>query len=139
MTAARNAIGHVKTEFATADAALMALYRRLAEKNAPAPGSFSALTAAERKAYFRDAKRRSRGRQAAAAAKGAPALTVANIRAALADAALMMLATDAAGAELVREVLAGVFSTRPGVAFTVQTRARQGKLRPKLVAIGGVL
>lgn len=137
MIAARNTIGQVKADFATADEALMALYGRLAAKNAPAPGSFSTLSPAERRAYFRDAKRRSRGREADAAAKGAPAATVGNIRAALADAALMMLATDAPGAALVLEVLGNVFSARPGVAYAVQARARKGKLRPKLVAIGG--
>lgn len=136
MPHAQNAIGQVKTQRMSPDEALLSLYRHIAAKNAPAEGSFATLSPEERRAYFRDAKRRSRGRDRQAAAKGAPIASVANIRAALADAALMILATDGDGAELVREVLAGVFAARPGVAFSVQSRARQGKLRPKIVTIG---
>ncbi|TIR28178.1 MAG: hypothetical protein E5X35_31700 [Mesorhizobium sp.] len=129
--------GHVKTEeiaAMTPDEALLELYRRLADRNAPAPGSFTSLQPAERRAYFSAAKRQSRSRERAAKAAGALQPTTANIREALADAALMILAVDAPGADLVREVLSNVFSKRPGVPVTVQMKARSGKLRPKLVA-----
>lgn len=132
----KNEFGHVKTEEISAmtpDEALLELYRRLADRNAPAPGSFTSLQPAERRAYFSAAKRQSRSRERAAKAAGALQPTTVNIREALADAALMILAVDAPGADLVHEVLGNVFSKRPGLALTVQLKARSGKLRPKLV------
>lgn len=117
------------------DDALMELYGRLAARSAPKAGSFSALSPAERREYFAVARRRNRAKERAKLAVGAPAPTVANIRTALADAALMMLAVDAPGAELVREVLAGVFEKRAGVPLAVERKARTGRLRPKLARI----
>lgn len=128
-----NAIGHVQTEIR--DEALMALYDALRARNTPKPGSYSALGADERREYFRDARRRSRAREKATKAGGRIEATTANIRDALADAALMILATDAAGADQVRTVLAAVFSARPGVTLSIETKAKRGLLRPKL-AIG---
>jgi hypothetical protein len=117
------------------DDALMELYGRLASRNAPKVGSFSALSSAERTAYFTSARRRNRAKERAMMAAGAPAPTTANIRAALADAALMILAIDADGADLVREVLAGVFTQRAGVPMAVERKARTGRLRPKLAKL----
>jgi len=114
------------------DAALMELYTRLSSRSAPKPGSFSALTPAGRREYFTDARRRNRAKERAKLEAGAPAPTVANMRAALADAALMMLAVDAPGANMVREVLAGVFAQRAGVPMQIERKARTGRLRPKL-------
>lgn len=115
------------------DAALMELYRRLAGRNAPKPGSFSALDGDGRREYFTQARRRSRARARQALEAGAIEPNTANIRDALADAALMMLATDAPGADHVRAVLAAVFAARPGVPMTIETRARRGKLKPRLM------
>ncbi|AID30821.1 hypothetical protein MCHK_3014 [Mesorhizobium huakuii 7653R] len=115
-----------------ADEALMELYRRLKDRNAPKAGAFTTLSDDERRDYFKLARRRSRANDRAAIAAGSPAPTTSNIRHTLADAALMILAVDAPGADLVREVLADVFRQRPGVPFTVQQRARAGKLRPRL-------
>lgn len=116
-----------------ADAALMALHDLIKARNAPRPGSFSALEGDARRRYFSDAKRRSRARQKAAVEAGRLEPTVANIRAALSDAALMLLATDGPGADQVRSVLATVFAARPGVTPTIEQRARSGRLRPRLI------
>lgn len=118
------------------DAALMDLYALLVAKNAPKPGAFATLSADQRRAYFTAARRRSRARERAAASMGALEANTANVRNALADAALMILATDAPGADLVLQVLGGVFERKPGVPLLVQQRARAGKLRPKLVGCG---
>lgn len=119
-----------------ADDALMALYHALREKNAAAPGAFTTLTEDGRRAYFREAKQRNRQKQREAAETGRLEPTAANVRAALADAALMLLATDGPGADQVRVVLASVFAARPGVPLTIEQRAKAGKIRPKLVRPG---
>ncbi|RWF94646.1 MAG: hypothetical protein EOQ38_27265 [Mesorhizobium sp.] len=62
------------------------------------------------------------------------AATAANINQALADAALMILATDAPGADQVRKVLATIFEQRPGVPISIETKAKGGKLKTKLIA-----
>lgn len=118
-----------------ADAALMELYRRLRERNTPEPGSFTSLDTEERREYFRLKRRESRAKHRAAVAAGSLPPTQGNVRAALADAALMLLATDGPGADQIRAVLANAFSARPGVPLTIEQRARAGKLRPKLVGV----
>lgn len=114
------------------DDALIELYNRLKLRHAAKPGSFSALTDDGRRAYFTTARRRNRAKERANAAAGAPSPTQANIRDALADAALMILATGAPGIDQVRIVLGAVFSRRPGVPMKVEQSVRSGKLRPKL-------
>lgn len=116
--------------------ALLRLHDLIKARNRPAPGTFSALAGEAKRDYFREAQRRSRARRKAAADAGRLEPTRGNIRDALADAALMLLATGGPGADQVRVVLASVFAARPGVPLTVEQRARSGKLRPKLVARG---
>lgn len=118
------------------DEALMELYTRLSARTMPKAGSFSTLSAAQRTEYFTTARRRNRAKERAKLAAGAPAPTVANIRAALADAALMILATEGPGVDQVRIVLGAIFAKRPGVPVTVERKARSGRLRPKLARIG---
>ena len=115
------------------DAALMELYSRLVARGAAKPGSFSALDGEERRKYFTEARRRSRARERQAVEAGAIEPNTANVRDALADAALMILATDAPGAAEVRAVLAKVFAARPGAPMTIETRARRGKLKLRLM------
>ncbi|OBQ89970.1 hypothetical protein [Mesorhizobium sp. AA23] len=124
------AIGHVQTQLSP-DEALEKLYGLLTAKNAPKPGSFSSLNADQKREYFRLARRRSRAKVRAAPSVAA---TAANISQALSDAALMILATGAPGAEQVRKVLQTIFEQRPGVPISVENRAKQGKLKPKLIA-----
>lgn len=114
------------------DEALAEIYERLRTRNAPKPGTFSALDDAGRSAYFREAVRRSRAAAAENRAAGKITPTKPNIRDAFADAALMILATDAPGADQVRAVLAAVFSGRPGTPMAIENKAKRGRLRPKL-------
>lgn len=129
-----NAVGHVQTEIDPRDDALMRLYAHLRDRNAPKPGSFTSLDESEQREYFRLARRRSRANLKSAEATGALPATKANIRDALADAALMILATRSPGVKQVRKVLATVFKQRAGVPMAVEMKARQGKLKPKLIA-----
>lgn len=117
---------------ASKDAALIRLHDALKARHAPKPGTFGALDDAQRREYFAQAQRRKRAAESVALAKGAIKATVPNIRTALADAALMLLATDGPGADQVRQVLAEVFSQRPGVPISVESMVRKGKIRPKL-------
>lgn len=121
--------GHVKID---RDAALDELYQRLKKRNA---GCFSSLNEVGRRAYYRDKKRASRSRDRQASADGSPAPTTANIREALADAALMLIATAGPGADQVLNVLTSVFAERPGVPLSIEQRAKSGRLRPKMVAL----
>ncbi|TGQ19146.1 MAG: hypothetical protein E5V67_22835 [Mesorhizobium sp.] len=124
------AVGRVQTQLSP-DEALTKLYALLTAKNAPKPGSFTGLNEDQKRQYFRLSRRRSRARMRAASSVAA---TAANINQALADAALMILATDAPGADQVRKVLQTIFEQRPGVPISVENKAKQGKLKPKLIA-----
>lgn len=120
-----------KSQIDPRDVALMKLHDLLAAKNAPKPGSFTSLDEDQKREYFRLSRRRSRAK--VRAAPSVPA-TAANINQALADAALMILATGAPGADQVRTVLTTIFAKRPGVPISVETKAKRGKLKPKLIA-----
>lgn len=109
----------------------MKLHDMLAKRNAPKAGSFTSLDEDQKREYFRLSRRRSRAK--VRAAPSVPA-TAANINQALADAALMILATGAPGADQVRKVLQTIFAQRPGVPIAVETKAKKGKLKPKLIA-----
>lgn len=131
---ASDAIGHVQTQLSPNEA-LMKLYDLLAKRNAPKPGSFTSLDQDQRREYFRVSRQRSRARVKLAEANGSLEPNTANIREALADAALMILATDAPGSDQVRAVLTKIFEKRPGVPVSIETKAKGGKLRPNLIAI----
>lgn len=120
-----------KTTIDPRDVALMNLHDLLAARNAPKPGSFTSLDQDQKREYFKLSRRRSRAKVRAAASIPA---TAANIDQALRDAALMILATGAPGAEQIRAVLAQVFADRPGVPMSVETKAKRGKLKTKLIA-----
>jgi hypothetical protein len=121
-----------KTKQDAQDEALMKLHDLLKAKNA---GSFGNLDQDQRRKYFAAASRKSRAKVRTATASGDPQPTIAIIRDALADAALMQLATDAPGADQVRNVLHQVFAKKPGVPLSIETKARKGKLKPKLIAV----
>jgi hypothetical protein len=115
-----------------ADSALIELYDRLRRRNTLPSGSFTTLSADGRREYMRVAQARSRARHRASIEAGSLPPTEGNIRSALADAALMLLAVDGPGADQVRQVLAAVFHDKAGIPVSVETRARSGRLRPKL-------
>ncbi len=120
-----------KTTIDPRDVALMKLHDMLAARNAPKAGSFTSLDENQKREYFKLSRRRSRAKMRAAVSVAA---TAANINQALADAALMILATGAPGADHVRRVLETIFAKRPGVPLSVETNAKRGKLKPKLIA-----
>lgn len=126
-----SAIGHVQAQIDPRDVALMKLHDMLKARNAPKPGSFISLDEDQKREYFRVARQRNRAKVRAAPSVAA---TSANINQALADAALMILATGAPGADQVRKVLQTIFVQRPGVPIAVETKAKKGKLKPKLIA-----
>jgi hypothetical protein len=88
------------------------------------------------KAYNREAKRKSREARKERAQSGSLDASPEAIREALADAALMILASGAPGAEQVRHALALAFPGKVGVPVTVEAKAKMGKLRPKLIKVG---
>lgn len=87
----------------------------------------------ERREYLRAAKQRSRERTKAAASEGRLEANADAIRDVLADAALILLASGAPGADAVEKLLGIAFAGRPGVAGTVKAKARAGAIRPKLL------
>lgn len=58
-------------------------------------------------------------------------------RDALADAALMILATGSDGTDTILSCLAEIFHEQAGVSQTIQTWAKSGKLAPKLIHVVG--
>jgi len=132
MTSQENPVGRDQTDIS--DEAFLAIHDLLKARNAPKPGSFSSLNEDERRTYFTTARKRNRGKERAAKDRGDIPPTAANMRAALSDAALMILYTNGPGSEQIRHVLAKVYETRPGVPMTIETRIRRGRLRPLLIA-----
>lgn len=114
-------------------AQIISLYRALEASKSTAPKTVREMTRAERAAYDREAKRRSRQRAKEAAESGRPEPTAAMVRGALADAALMILATGGPGSAEIRHAIFKAFPGRAGVAGSVAAKARAGKLRPKLI------
>lgn len=119
----------------TQDEALMRLYESLSRARGKDAHTVREMTEEDRRAYMREAKRRSRERQRQACDGGSPMPTTAAVRDALADAGIMILASDAPGADLVRNALAGAFEGRSGVPLTVEQRVRSGSLKPKLIRV----
>ncbi len=114
----------------------MRLYDALAARNARKPTAVRDLPQDQRRDYDRITRSRGRAREREAQSVGDIPATTANVRDALADAALMILATGAPGADQIRAVLEQVFATKPGVPLSVETKAKRGKLKPKLIARG---
>jgi len=114
----------------TADEALLQLHNALASKR---PAGYTAMTPEERREYHRLKERESYERRKKAIETGDLEPKKSIVRDVLADAALIILATDAPGVEQIRTVLAKAFASRPGVPMTVESDARRGKLRPKIV------
>lgn len=94
------------------------------------------LPAEQRKRYNSDAVRAYRKRQKEALQKGSPEPTKANIRDALADAAIAILATNSAGSDEIKKVLSSIFRDKPGVPMTTAQHAKSGKLKTKLLKVG---
>lgn len=113
------------------DKAMMKLYEHVRTGK---PVGYTDLTDDQRREYMAEKNRESRARQREATEKGEPLPTKANIRHALADAAIMLLATDGPGADQIRHVLTAAFPSKPGLLLKVEQQAKSGRLRPKLVS-----
>ncbi len=113
--------------------ALMALYKLLSEQKSSKPKSVRDRSSEDRAEYNREAKRKQRERQATAIANGTPEASDEAIRAALSDAAIMILATGGPGTEALQNALKIAFPGRPGVPSTVRAKAAAGTLKPKVI------
>lgn len=91
------------------------------------------LPADERRAYLRELKRRSRERAKASAEAGRIEDRADVVRDVLADAAIILLASDGPGADEIERLLRIAFRGRPGVPGKVRARARATSLRPKIL------
>lgn len=114
------------------DEALLALHDHFRSQGDGKP-AYTDMSADERREYHREAKRRQRQREREAKAEGRAVLNDANLRAALADAALMLLASDGPGASIVRNAVASAFPHMPGVVLTLERKSRSGAMGLKLV------
>jgi hypothetical protein len=116
----------------TDDEELTRLYEHLAEDRSE-PTNFTSLDEDGRKAYMAVKNREYRARLRKAREQGQLKPKAAPVREALADAALMILATNGPGAEQVRLVLHAAFPAHAGTIVTIERDARKGRLKPTLV------
>jgi acyl-CoA reductase-like NAD-dependent aldehyde dehydrogenase len=114
------------------DETLRKLYDAIKEQQSAAP-AVRDMPLDERRRYTADAVAEHRRRQREAIEAGTPELTSANIRNALADAAIAILATNGAGSDEIRSVLGHIFSDKPGAAMTISMKAVSGRIKPKLL------
>jgi dihydroorotase-like cyclic amidohydrolase len=84
-----------------------------------------------RRAELAEAKRRSRAAQRQAEAEGRPKAHAEALREALADAALIIIATDGPGHEAIMRLVCAGFPTLTGLPLTLRGKARAGRLRPR--------
>lgn len=115
------------------DETMMQLYKHLADRRARQQ-ALRDLPREARNAYHAKANRRSREKARAAREAGAILPTTPVVRQVLADAGIMLLATDGPGAQQVRHALARAFPGRVGLPMTVTQQAKSGRLKPKLLA-----
>ncbi|WP_313196055.1 hypothetical protein [Shinella zoogloeoides] len=95
------------------------------------------LPDAERKAYKAKKQAESRAALKERKAEGSVKFNAASARDALADAALMLLASDAPGSQAVEAYLRQVFADQPGAPLTIKARAKSGQMKPKLLQFTG--
>jgi hypothetical protein len=120
-----------ETKKLTEDEAMVLLYEHL--KSGKSGNRFTSLDDEGRREYMRQKQQESRNRAREAVSEGNTPFNDRNVRIALSDAAIAILATDAPGSDQIRHALASVFKSRPGVPLTVSSCAKAGKLRPKLL------
>jgi len=99
-------------------------------------GGYASLTEEERRAYHAEANRKARARAKQNRETGDLRDTAAVTRSLLADAAIMILATGAPGADQIRSVLQTAYAGRPGIPLRIEQRCRSGRIRPKLARLG---
>jgi hypothetical protein len=117
-------------------AALMDLYRRIAEQEAakgPTVRELREMPPEAHTAYMREANRKSRAKVKAAPENGTPEPTKAMVRDSQADAALILLALGGPGSDEIRKLLYKAFHGRAGLPGRIAPEARSGKRKPKLL------
>lgn len=96
------------------------------------PPTVREYSATRRRAYNAEAARQSRAKKKALKEAGVAEAYEADIQAALADAAIVLLAAGGSGAAAVREVLEDIYRHKVGIAFTIEHEAISGSRKPKL-------
>jgi hypothetical protein len=92
------------------------------------------MSAEERREYNAERQRERRANiKRREAELNAVTFDVATSREALADAALMILASNSAGSAAIRSYLAAVYRTQPGAPMTLEGWIRSGVMKPKLL------
>lgn len=86
----------------------------------------------ERRAYKAVKQAERRTALKARAKAGSVKFDATTVRDALADAALLILAAGTEGSAAIMTYLQRVYHDQAGAPFTIQARARSGKLKPKL-------
>jgi hypothetical protein len=114
-------------------AKLMELYQRLAKDM---PRGFTDMSDEEKAAYMREARTKSRQKAREAIASGSPAPSKTNLRAALADAAILVIADGGPAADEILRLMGQAFPSMAGVPGKTLGLIKDGKLKPKLLKSG---
>ncbi|KQS84845.1 hypothetical protein [Rhizobium sp. Leaf383] len=94
----------------------------------------ASMTREQRLAHNAELRRARYARKTDMKASGSLPIDEQTARDALADAALMILASGTPGAEAIMTYLEKVYSDKGGAPLSIHAKARSGKLRPKLIA-----
>ncbi|GAA2884488.1 hypothetical protein GGQ99_005107 [Aminobacter niigataensis] len=98
----------------------------------PVRSGYTGLDAAGRRSYHAQKQRERRARLKEAMERGKPRPTIPAIRAALADAAAVILRENLQGADLVHSALDAAFNA-PGIGSTVSNMVRASRLPSRLL------
>lgn len=93
------------------------------------------LPSDERKAYKAQKQAERRAKLRERAESGSVKFDMMSAREALADAALMILASGAEGSASIERYLAKVYHDQSGAVLTIKANARSGRLKPRLLGI----
>lgn len=93
------------------------------------------MTDVEYRAYKAKRQAERRASLKARESSGSVKFDASSTREALADAALLLLATGGPGADAVMSYLSKIYHDQVGAPLTIQSWAKSGKLRPKLLHI----
>jgi hypothetical protein len=101
----------------------------------PTPVGIRDLPDAERKAYKAQKQAERRAKLKERADGGSIKFDAASAREALADAALMILASGAEGSAAIERYLAKVYHDQSGAVLSIKANARSGRLKPRLLEV----
>ncbi len=110
----------------------------VAERKPPAPRNTVAIadmSPAELRGYKARKQAERREKLKSRESSGSIKFDATSTREALADAALLILATGGPGADAVMSYLSKIYHDQVGAPLTIKTWAKSGKIRPKLMHI----